>query len=282
MADEQRGLPLSEMVRDLLKLKQLRRIRTAAEFAAEFESFKQRYGVAPENEFKCETCQDTGFTRGLDKNGYWGRIRCACQPPEPLSIEHCPPDERASTLANFTVSLETTHAFEAAKEFAAGKRQHLFVTGPTGRGKTRLALSSVRAFADQGITCTFVSMPWLLRLLQRGIDDAQKLAEGRALEDAALYRPVIVLDDLGAGNKGSDFVRDIVTRIVDRRHSHRLRTAITSNFDLPRLATFFDDTRVVSRIAHMVGETYELGGRDWRLVGRTPARRGGADIRVVK
>jgi DNA replication protein DnaC len=59
---------------------------------------------------------------------------------------------------------------------------------------------------------------------------------------------LLVLDDVGADN-GSDFTRRELVTLYNARLATGRRTIWTSNLDLDRLAEFYRDDRLTSRIA---------------------------------
>jgi DNA replication protein DnaC len=261
---------------------------TLKEVLANIKAFNERRDelrLAPDVTPTCPDCEDTRVRVFINRDGVRCAAPCSCRSrfTGPAEIYDCPAELLDARLENFNVCLETAHAVQAAREFAAVEdpRRHLCFNGKPGRGKTRLAISAARARVDRGEPAAFISVPWLIALAQRGIDDARKRAEAANLEDHAIATPVVILDDVAGGEKGSDFARGILTRILDRRYSKQLRTIITSNFDLPRLAQYYNDERVVSRLAEMCGETFELGGPDRRLAPLSSAARHG-NLRVVK
>jgi DNA replication protein DnaC len=204
---------------------------------------------------------------------------CACRQPqasEPGSVFELPADFRDARLANYTPRLENAHALVAAREFDSGARGCLYLHGPTGRGKSRLAATLLNEAAARGISGAFVRIPWLMLLRQLGIDDVGKQAEANTLLDRALHASIVALDDVAGGEKGSDFTRGLMVTVLDHRFDRGLPTLITSNLGLQELSEFYGDTRIPSRIAGACGETIELGGVDARI-----ARRPGRGMRIV-
>ena len=76
------------------------------------------------------------------------------------------------------------------------------------------------------------------------------------------HHGLLFLDDLGAEN-ATDFVRDTLYLIINRRYEGKLPVIITSNLDLGELSDSVGD-RIASRIAGMC-DMVELEGGDRRL-----------------
>ncbi len=126
----------------------------------------------------------------------------------------------------------------------AQTQESIVLFGPTGCGKTHLAVAIVR---EQRQRYLIVTVPDMLLKIRSTYN--QDMSEEDAI---AVYAsvPVLVLDDLGA-EKASDFSVERVQIILDRRIRQCLRTIITTN--LPWQA--IEDTygaRIASRMASMV------------------------------
>jgi predicted ATPase len=133
-------------------------------------------------------------------------------------------------------------------DLLAGERQHLYLFGDVGRGKSRLAASVLNELADRGTRCAFIRVSFLVLAQMRAIDDAAHKADAGRFLDVALGSEAAALDDIAGGEKGSDFVRGLVVTILDRRFDRGLRTIITSNLSLQQISEFYTDTRIPSRM----------------------------------
>ncbi|MBF0530560.1 MAG: ATP-binding protein, partial [Deltaproteobacteria bacterium] len=77
----------------------------------------------------------------------------------------------------------------------------------------------------------------------------KRSAAGRHLEEQAPDVKVLCLDDLGA-EKPSDWVRECLLAIIDKRINHHLPTIYTSNYDAGQLHIHLGDPtgRIADRI----------------------------------
>jgi DNA replication protein DnaC len=204
--------------------------------------------------------------------------RCECrqsQPAKPITVFDLPAEFRDARLANYGRRRhDNSHALDAAEQWMRGERRHLYLFGEVGRGKSRLAASLANEAAAIGTGAAFIRVPWMIMLQLRGIDDPARRKEANDLLDRALRTPVVVLDDVAGGEKGSDFTRGLFVTVLDRRFDRELKTIITTNLSLQALSEFYADDRIPSRIAGACGETIEVGGIDGRLSKSAPARRG--------
>jgi DNA replication protein DnaC len=191
---------------------------------------------------------------------YWARARG--------EAPGVPEDERQSRVENFvpvepitTGPIEKRHcgtvdALRQANHWLAGVHPDLYLWGPCGVGKTRLACSLLNARWVAGDRVLFKRCTQLLM---------RELIPGREEDvyDVVTKMPVLCLDDVG-GQQGSDFARRMLVEIFDARAAARRRTVWTSNLNLDQLAEFFQDDRLTSRIVGR-SKVVEMGGRDWRL-----------------
>jgi DNA replication protein DnaC len=123
----------------------------------------------------------------------------------------------------------------------------LMLLGATGVGKTHEAYGAARALAVSGVSAqwqvtTAADLYGALRP-RHGIDSE---AEFRNYRDARL----LLVDDLGADRKPTEFTEEINFRLINHRYEHHLPTLMTSNVEPKELATRLGD-RVISRLAEM-------------------------------
>lgn len=184
----------------------------------------------------------------------------------------CVPAAYASdTFSTYEVTGDNAEAVAAAKWIVnAGDARGLFIYGPRGTGKTKLAAIIANEKAKAGSPVLFSSVPDLLEDIRRSYG-TNKVAETM---DAARTTPCLVLDDLGA-ERITEWVGEQLFCLLNYRYNNRLQTVITTNYDMAALAerlTIYDrsgnadDTqaqRIMSRIYGMCERVY-LGGKDWR------------------
>lgn len=127
----------------------------------------------------------------------------------------------------------------------------LFITGPSGAGKTHLAVRIIRTHDGRFVNWPSLLFEWKLSFRSGG--------------DAAIQRAMtakrLVLDDLGS-ERPTDFAIDSANVMISNRYEGNLPTIITSNLTLPQIGRVYGD-RIASRIAEM-GKSVTLTG-DWRL-----------------
>jgi DNA replication protein DnaC len=138
----------------------------------------------------------------------------------------------------------------------------LLLLGSTGVGKTHEAYGAMRELAVTGIstrwTATTAADLYGALRPRHGIDSE---AEFRRYRDALL----LLLDDLGADRKPTEFTEEINFRLINWRYEHHLPTLITSNVEPKELAGRLGD-RVTSRLAEMC-QRVVIKGNDRRRGG---------------
>lgn len=149
----------------------------------------------------------------------------------------------------------------------------LFLWGPVGSGKTHLAAAilgnwlehnnfeNVTMLADGfGKHFLFVQVPDLLDKIRSSYDDRR--SDGEDWLEEASEATLIVLDDIGA-ERVTDWVREKLFQLVNRRYNDMRATIVTSNLSPDQLAAHIGD-RTVSRLVGMC-KVIKLQGDDRRL-----------------
>jgi DNA replication protein DnaC len=192
----------------------------------------------------CPHCQGTGW-RELEREGIRAVERCACgRPGAPGGRKLDLPERyRATSFDNFTCKLPgdpndfhmLTAAFVEVRAFADeypfGKRKGLFLQGPTGVGKTHLAVAALKRLSERGFDVVFFDYQTLLQRIR----DSYNPAAGAGDRDAyrtALDAEILMLDDLGA-HRATEWVTDTVTQIITHRYNEDKALIATSNLGLP-------------------------------------------------
>lgn len=137
-------------------------------------------------------------------------------------------------------------ALRFAEEFEEKPGENLFLTGPTGTGKTYLSNCIARAVTAKCHSVFYTNAADLFDLFSEkhfgGTEN--ELAAGR-IEEA--YRcELLIIDDLGS-EMGSSFTNSRLFMIINHRLSSRLSTIISSNLSLNQIRNNYGD-RVVSRL----------------------------------
>jgi DNA replication protein DnaC len=135
----------------------------------------------------------------------------------------------------------------------------LLLLGVCGVGKTYEAYGAMRELAVSGVRAqwqvtTAADLYAALRP-RHGIDSE---AEFRRYRDARL----LLVDDLGAERKPTEFTEEVNFRLINWRYEHHLPTLFTSNADADALRSRLGD-RVTSRLREM-SQRIAMKGHDRR------------------
>jgi DNA replication protein DnaC len=104
----------------------------------------------------------------------------------------------------------------------------LLLIGPSGVGKTHLAVAALKRIAGKGFRCLFCDYRELLKQIQNSYNSSVQITELDLLRPV-FETEVVLLDDLGAV-KPSEWVWDTVSIILNTRYNEKRTTLITSNF----------------------------------------------------
>lgn len=152
-------------------------------------------------------------------------------------------------------------AIEAFKAFDP-KKQNLYVYGPTGTGKTHLAVAAARQFLKK-VPVHLLKMYTLSREIRAVMKSAAAEAEVIA---RYVHAGVLILDDLGVG-KDTEFSTSVMYELIDGRYMNRPGGLIvTTNLTLDDLAAKLGDDRIPSRLAQMCQFVNMNGEPDRRVV----------------
>lgn len=169
-----------------------------------------------------------------------------------------PPFMAGWTLASYPgdarlASLAQRYIEEGRLDDGARVKLGLLLLGPSGTGKTGLAVAVVNARIAAGVPSLFVETGAFLRQI-RATFDRRSAVSTEAVTGAAREIDFLVLDDVGdvgrGGNPASDFARAEIFDLVNHRHNAMLPTLLTSNLSAKQLADQFGD-RTWWRIAEM-------------------------------
>jgi DNA replication protein DnaC len=177
-------------------------------------------------------------------------------PEEILSIWNVPKKHLCSSFESFDGG-------EAAKLICSEASKHLesvLLTGPTGCGKTHLAVAMLRqkiknsdvelepghCYQDKTKTL-FVTVPELLLEIRQTFNNPN-LSEAKVVDKYSNVS-LLVLDDLGA-EKTTDWSESALYIIIDRRNREEMWTIVTSNLELKDIERYLG-ARIASRLSDM-------------------------------
>lgn len=104
----------------------------------------------------------------------------------------------------------------------------LIIVGPSGVGKTHLAVSALKELIGKGFHCLFSDYRELLKQIQNSYNPTVQTTELELLRPV-FETDVVLLDDLGAV-RPSEWVWDTVSIILNERYNGKKTTIITTNF----------------------------------------------------
>lgn len=130
------------------------------------------------------------------------------------------PDERASLVI----------ALSAARDFAENPEKWLYLHGPTGVGKTHLAVAIANLRAQKGDSITLWSVPDLLDNLRHTYSNPNETTF-YSLFDSVRNCELLILDDFGA-QQMTDWALEKLYQLISHRHDRLLPTVITSQYIL--------------------------------------------------
>ena len=215
----------------------------------------------------CRRCERTPGWESVEVKGVSRLRRCGCWTAAHAAPPSVPREFRDARWGTWRKTVENRHALGEARSFvrAGAEGPDVFLCGPVGTGKTRLACTVVNeAWKSGERSVAFARVPMLLYRLQPHSAAAETADEFNRLAAAKL----LVLDDLGAErDAATDYTRRTLLMLYEARHDAGRRTIWTSNKTPSQIGAFMGDDRLSSRIAGRC-RVVELEGRDWRLAGR--------------
>jgi DNA replication protein DnaC len=230
-----------------------------------------------EAQYACKKCGD----KGLHKGQY-----CGCRKKllnrfayemlsEASASDGC--DFDTFDLGYYTDNRQAmSKLLKSCRRYAAGfshESPSLLFLGPTGLGKTHLALAIAREVVFRGNLVMYANA---VSLVERVTDSAM----GDSSEDE--YRQLVygcdllVIDDLGAEFK-THITQSKVFDLIDTRRRESKPTIVTTNLTLAQIGHIYEP-RVLSRLG---GDyvTYQFSGRDIRFQRKERLQNGKAEKR---
>lgn len=197
----------------------------------------------------CQLCQGTGWKLVPRADGAGSfAVACSCGTGEraqrtvdrarvPKRYEHCDFESYVTDLADGKVwTAEHAHSLRQAKLLAQGfvrdypgsSEKGLLLMGPSGVGKTHLAVAALKELLRRGHQGMFTDYRELLKEIQASYNPASGSTEMAILEPIR-GAEILVLDDLGA-SKPSAWVLDIIGLVLNARYNERRVTILTTNY----------------------------------------------------
>ena len=195
--------------------------------------FGRREPERSESTIVCEDC----FGTGTKLDPVRGAMACPCRArgraQKLLGAARIPARYANCSLDNFKCVPGSTqqeaflYAGRLVLDYPAVDRGLLFM-GPAGVGKTHLAVSVMKGLLAKGFACVFYEFGSLLKEIQDSYNPISKSSEMRVL--APVYQSdVLVLDELGA-TIPTDWVRDTMYQIINKRYNDKKLTIFTTNY----------------------------------------------------
>lgn len=256
----------------------------------------------------CPKCRGTGWKTVPRQEGGSVAVACDCGAEEratrvmersriPSRYEHCDFESFITDLtdgAKYTPdavrSLQQAKLIAQgfARDYPGGTEAGLLLMGPSGAGKTHLAVAALKELLQRGHRGLFCDYRELLKEIQASYNAESQATETGVLEPVRAAE-ILVLDDLGA-SKPSAWALDTIGLILNARYNERRVTILTTNYSddagagegsrLPsgQRVTVREDTladrigaRMRSRLYEMC-RTVELFAPDFRREVRTAGR----------
>jgi DNA replication protein DnaC len=212
----------------------------------------------------CPLCRGTGWKLVARVDGTAGNVAVACEcgmeeraekvmerARIPKRYEHCDFESYATDLADGkTWTGQNEQSLKQVKLLAQGfvrdypaTEKGLLLMGPSGVGKTHLAVAALKELIRRGHGGLFCDYRELLKEIQASYNPASESTEMAVLEPIRTVE-LLVLDDLGA-SKPSAWVLDIIGLVLNARYNERRMTILTTNY--------FDETGAVETGAQLPG-----------------------------
>jgi DNA replication protein DnaC len=198
----------------------------------------------------CTLCRGTGWKLVARADGAAGKVAVACdcgmeeraarvveRSRVPKRYEHCDFESYVTDLADGkTWTAQHAQSLKQAKvlaqgfvrDYPASAEKGLLLMGPSGVGKTHLAVASLKELSRRGHAGLFCDYRELLKEIQASYNPASESTEMGILEPVRTAE-ILVMDDVGA-SKPSAWVLDIIGLVLNARYNERRVTILTTNY----------------------------------------------------
>ena len=193
----------------------------------------------------CQHCQGTGW-KLVARNDGPGKfaVACDCGVGEraarsmdrariPKRYEHCDFESYSTDVAQTPAQGQSLKqakllAQSFVRDYPGASEKGLLLMGPSGVGKTHLAVAALKELLRRGHQGIFCDYRELLKEIQASYNPASESTEMAILEPIR-NAEILVLDDLGA-SKPSAWVLDIIGLVLNARYNERRVTILTTNY----------------------------------------------------
>jgi len=198
----------------------------------------------------CTLCRGTGWKLVPRGDGVAGSVAVACdcgmeeragrvveRARVPKRYEHCDFESFSTDVGStpqHAQSLKQAKLLAQAfvRDYPGSSEKGLLFMGPSGIGKTHLAVAALKELIHRGHNGLFCDYRELLKEIQASYNPASESTEMAVLEPIRTAE-ILVLDDLGA-SKPSAWVLDIIGLVLNARYNEKRVTILTTNyFDEP-------------------------------------------------
>lgn len=198
----------------------------------------------------CTLCRGTGWKLVPRGEGAGGTVAVACgcgmqeravrvieRARVPKRYEHCDFESYVTDLADGkTWTAQHSQSLKQAKlltqgfvrDYPGSAEKGLLLMGPSGVGKTHLAVAALRELIKRGHVGLFCDYRELLKEIQGSYNAASESTEMGILEPIRNVE-ILVMDDVGA-SKPSAWVLDIIGLVLNARYNERRVTILTTNY----------------------------------------------------
>ena len=198
----------------------------------------------------CTLCRGTGWKLVPRADGAPGKVAvpCDCGMQEravrvmerariPKRYEHCDFESYVTDLADGkTWTAQHAQSLKQGKmltqgfvrDYPGSAEKGLLLMGPSGVGKTHLAVAALKELIKRGHAGLFCDYRELLKEIQASYNPASESTEMGILEPIRTTE-ILVLDDLGA-SKPSAWVLDIIGLVLNARYNEKRVTILTTNY----------------------------------------------------
>jgi DNA replication protein DnaC len=115
-----------------------------------------------------------------------------------------------------------------AKNYPVAGETGILLMGSSGTGKTHLAVSALKQLVQRGYRARFHDYRELLKELQASYDPDHPVSEMGILE-SVVETEILLIDDVGA-SKPSEWARDTIGHILNKRYNEKRVTLLTTNY----------------------------------------------------